>query len=1231
MKRDAPKHTQGIALVTVLILLVVTTSLVAISSLLALSNRRSSADNLLTMQAQYGAESGIEQVLQKIYYNTRVKFESLKGGSGPVPTATFDICAFKLVLTYTISAANNNTLCNYGWSTSVLTGSPGSAIIPNLYNTKDVTLSGTVGSATYSVKITRKDSAAGDDIEFNFVSTGTMKTVDNRELTTRVLRRTIKIAGSPYPGDRFAMLTNATNCSFCHLQIDTMDRAYAPATSTAPFDRVLVGLLSNNSIDLKFCPNGDGASQMIDTAIGGTMYTRAKSIVYDDTRCTPSEGIMFYTWHSTNKGMVKAGSINTAKGSFLDITNSTPTLNTDASATMIDAKTPTGSKWKYGKAYYNYPDSVSVKGAPWNNTWPDEELPDRFPTIIADDGDRLISDAEWLNYTPDGGKLTGGKIYGVRRPSSSTTTPVGMGTIPISYDPTDGNDIVNSVGATVTLKSTTLTGRTDGSSLVAALGTLFGNAACTAVSCSVPTAAAKTTFIDNWAGWLIQQAIASPNNTDFNFTNPTFYASPTVATSYQSRAFIDVPVNSVVAATSTISTTALPQAIFGNAAANTVRVQFYNVATPNIVAATGFLNANVAKGGTAFKLNALPAGVVAGMRARIYVRWFVPISWADQTRSGALPGAVAAGNVLIADGTGAMENNFDVSYSASTNFLNLRYCLSACATANPVLDTLSIPNVNASVFFPKASNVGTMLTNGVFDGNLIVDGGRINDPTGNEVTIDGTVKINGDLVIRGRIKGTGRFVIRGNIYVVGDVVYDCGGKACSAADYADPNAANIGRIAFLSGSGIMMGDADLSWDFNSSSSTGRVSSFRLQNDQNLQNRRPAKGTLSYNFFNVPGSTGSHDMGGLVSEIIGDMNVRSAGVVAGTRKLMTAPFGFILDGADTYGRSRYEGTSVPFLGTTGLTSIIQLAPSNGPLSVGNNINNGLSDPTGANQMSSTLSCSTSIFRSTSDPALPIAALTPTGTALQSGGFADVSDRSSLNFSTWCPPNAGSFMRNGQTVNGTLGSTPANTAAAWMAQPNQDALLDGGRGMTTGWLGGLLAKDVGGQFTQIGDLGQSKLIKLMWLSTIESTARDADPTTAPVTAQGPLRTDGIFYSPMAIFGVVRNTLADTTAKFVPPNVAAIATSNTNGKWIHNGSMISYELGFLAPGNYTGTFQQTATVETPLANFGPLPTPVSTSTAGPGLRLLYDKRLAGFLGLDAGLEVKIKPVGGYAQVER
>ncbi|MFN3265418.1 MAG: hypothetical protein ACK41E_01130, partial [Deinococcales bacterium] len=242
---------QGIALVTVLAFMVVLVSIVTISSLLALSNRRSSSDSVVAARAQYAAEAGIELALHNIYY---VPFQNWKASADSKflvngQPALFDTCAFKKWLTGKWTNGdpdravnkNNNAACQYYTSAAVTTPA-----IPNLYNDQvPVTLSGTLGGADYSVQIVRTDDNALNKTILSIVSLGKVKQ-GTTELAARQLNRTVEISTTPFDGDRFAVLTRAVNCSLCHLHVDNMTRAYADPASTAAFDRVRMAVLDED-------------------------------------------------------------------------------------------------------------------------------------------------------------------------------------------------------------------------------------------------------------------------------------------------------------------------------------------------------------------------------------------------------------------------------------------------------------------------------------------------------------------------------------------------------------------------------------------------------------------------------------------------------------------------------------------------------------------------------------------------------------------------------------------------------------------------------------------------------------------------------------------------------------------------------------------------------------------------------------------------------------------------
>jgi hypothetical protein len=199
---------------------------------------------------------------------------------------------------------------------------------------------------------------------------------------------------------------------------------------------------------------------------------------------------------------------------------------------------------------------------------------------------------------------------------------------------------------------------------------------------------------------------------------------------------------------------------------------------------------------------------------------------------------------------------------------------------------------------------------------------------------------------------------------------------------------------------------------------------------------------------------------------------------------------------------------------------------------------------------------------------------------------------------------------------------------MAQPLQNQGLDG-IGMTTGWLGGLLRTNQGGVgFDQLGDISQTRILKIMWMATMETTA-DRDPNTTGTQTKGPLRTDGMLYSPNAVFCV---------ARYRKDNNSAVG-SNTQARWLHHGSLLSFELGFLLTGDTTqvsGTSNDKFTVNrTTLIDHVAASATTNSSINGltnyaPSMGVYYDERLAGLLGF-AGGALEIRRTGVYTQAGR
>jgi Tfp pilus assembly protein PilX len=1075
---------QGIAMVTVLVLLVMMFSIVTVSGLLALNNRRSSSDNIVTVRAQYAAESGIEDAMYKIFYQAQENWKNSADSTFIVngKTAEFDTCAFKKWLTGKwqngdVNRAvnkNNNEACQYYTSAPVTTPA-----VPNLFNDgSSVSITGTVGtgasSANYTVTVSRVDNLSDGSITISMQSLGQVKS-GSTEVAARQLNRSVQIATAPFEGDRFAVLTKAVNCSLCHLHVDNMERVYAPATSTKLFDRVRMAVLEE---DVNLNPPHNG-----DTFIAGTLYVRK-------TASNENDEVYSSKWVTGSPGKVAAGSANSIRGNPFGQAGGT----VEAEAPLLN--TPDNKTVKFGKLYQRYPTESEIGPGKTYADWPDGPVPDNFPTIVRDsDGDDFISDAEWATYVtgaPSGRLIvpsgSTGVLFGVRRPSTAPAVVA-----PITYDPTVHNTTLNNATAPANIAGFSAQINGAITNLTATLRA--GNVA--------NSQTAMNTFINTYRSWLIQEALASPNNRDFE------------------------------------------------------------------------------------------PGTDQGILA---TQVFTAQTNAD----------------------GSTRNNFWVRYNGQTLQLMFRYNANfTTAHTCPLTPAtnVALQGTNCAVFnipltdvgiFPNQSNAAatTLAASSVWDGNLIINAGRFNS-TNTAVEIDGTVSVNGDVVVRGQIKGKGRLVARGNIYVVGDFVYGCGTGACkindgSNASYSNPK--NLPLVALLAGGVIAAGDYDFP-DYRGTNGNGAWGGgvFDLINDQvgrTTEGRINNTPPVGWSYYNIPGSTGSNSRWmGFVPMIAANANQnQTANTSISKRYFKSMPFGLTLARP---GFGAYQGTG---LNNGNTATVISLYPSNGPIRTGSRTNNGFYVQPGAtnSQINNNLTC----------------------TSVAGNNHRNVTNRFNqgtqvLNTNFWCTPPALTGTAYHRTWNNTANTTPALDQSSWVAQSPQNTAVDANVGMTTGWLGGVLDWR-GTGFTRMGDLSQSRLIKLMWLSTMES-GRDVHPDDS-AKANGPLRTDGIYYSTHGIFTLARSY----------QNTWQNARSTNEGRWIHNGSVIAAELGFLVTGDYTGnlnaafTYNNTATV-----NFDPSPS--SPQNAGPAMGIFFDERAVGFLEVQSGRKVRLRRVGSFTQANR
>jgi hypothetical protein len=354
--------------------------------------------------------------------------------------------------------------------------------------------------------------------------------------------------------------------------------------------------------------------------------------------------------------------------------------------------------------------------------------------------------------------------------------------------------------------------------------------------------------------------------------------------------------------------------------------------------------------------------------------------------------------------------------------------------------------------------------------------------------------------------------------------------------------------------------------------------------------------------------------GFVPMLASLANYRSATAARDKKYFAVAPFGLIAARQDTFGpyeKPKPDQSNAFGINDVSTASIIPMYPSNGPIRVGSRAFSGFASAT---QLEPSLSC------------------TAPSTNVQAKRFGG--GRVTFNYGFYCPPQDGSYVRSWTA--GT--SNPGNDPSAWIVQSPQNSALDNNTGMTTGWLAGLVGVVGTGpssQFTQLGDRSQTRLLKLMWLSTMErgrinpkDGLSDSDAARAADASKGPLRTDGIFYSSHAIFALARAFQDEYTG-------SSTQRSSTQGRWIHNGSVIAAELGFLVTGDYfnKGSIPNGRNQRFAVSNQNPLsfaPNPSDQLNTGPAMGVFFDARLAGLLGLQGG-EVSLQRNFGFRQVTR
>ena len=179
--------TKGIALISALGFLVVTGIMVAIALSLSASERRDSANDLRTLQAQYAAEAGVERAVYEAYFAPLEDEES-----EPMNLSEF-----------------RDRLDELGFA------------IPEEESVSEVReFAADLDDSSYSVKVRRRDEDEASVLEV--LSAGELG--DEGQLSERFIAENLVFAPALEPG--FGVLSENTGCLLCHSTVSSLAAAY---------------------------------------------------------------------------------------------------------------------------------------------------------------------------------------------------------------------------------------------------------------------------------------------------------------------------------------------------------------------------------------------------------------------------------------------------------------------------------------------------------------------------------------------------------------------------------------------------------------------------------------------------------------------------------------------------------------------------------------------------------------------------------------------------------------------------------------------------------------------------------------------------------------------------------------------------------------------------------------------------------------------------------------------
>ncbi len=417
-------HQKGIALIAALGFMVITSALIGTLLVANISNKRLTAYNKQSIQAQFAAEAAIDQAVVTFWHAASRNIETAKGVSYKKSVEDYRDYWDNLS-TPLESAVDGNSVPIFG---------------------TPVTLTGSLANgATYQVEVSRKD--VGSKSTLQMVSTSNLGSE-----TTRQLQQDFSVEFPPFELD-FALLTDMVNCTFCHAAFVSMESAYDQNIGNATFDhlvditdqsdrkdaaagteRIRVAVLR----ELLAEPGGWRAN----TLIGGTIYTRGlQNIIGNNSDCDAGscKQNVFGPSYQFSNGEILPLIANEDYQEFRNFPDH-PTNNSEetfmCTASQNDGNS--GCEQAAARGYTNYPTAQQGQVAPIDGVVPEVEF---FPTPVPDiDGNRFIDNNEWAAAVGD---IVSGQINGAAN---------------LLLSPTDVNGNVQAGGtATFTFNNVTAT------------------------------------------------------------------------------------------------------------------------------------------------------------------------------------------------------------------------------------------------------------------------------------------------------------------------------------------------------------------------------------------------------------------------------------------------------------------------------------------------------------------------------------------------------------------------------------------------------------------------------------------------------------------------------------------------------------------------------------------------------------------------------------------------------